>query len=134
MLKLLAQLGTGIDIGPLDNPTLPDNFFVEGWRTLVGGLTVSLVGGKIEGLVSSMIGLMTIIAGIVLTVMFVYGAIVYMTAGSDKAGTEKGLKIISHSIVGIVIVVLAVALAGVVGKIVGLDNILAPAWTSVFGP
>ena len=114
-------------IGPINNPALPEPTYPRGTD-----LDVASATERIETLVSNLIGLLTIVAGIILTIMLIYGAIIYLAAGGDKAATEKGRKIITNAIVGIVAVVLAVALAGVIGRVAGLQNILMPDWSLIF--
>jgi len=95
--------------------------------------SLGLEGGGGEGLplfnkfLSSAIGIMTIIAFIWFTFKLILGAISIMGAGSDKTALENARKDITTSIVGLVAVVAAVFIIDLIGKILGIENILNPA-------
>jgi len=76
---------------------------------------------------SSTIGLLTIIAFIWFTFKLILGAISIMGAGSDKTALENARKDITTSIVGLIVVIAAVFIIDLIGKILGIDNILNPA-------
>ena len=76
---------------------------------------------------SSTIGLLTIIAFIWFTFKLILGAISIIGAGSDKTALENARKDITTSIVGLVVVIAAVFVIDLIGKILGIDNILNPA-------
>lgn len=78
--------------------------------------------------ISTVIGLMTIIAVIWFIFLIIAGAYGIMTAGGDKANMEAARKRITTGIAGLVIVVAAVFIVDLIGKIIGIENILNPAY------
>lgn len=77
--------------------------------------------------ISGTIGLMTVVAIIWFVFLLITGAYGLMTAGGDKAQLEAARKKIFTGIVGFVVVIAAVFIVDLVGKIIGIDNILNPA-------
>lgn len=74
--------------------------------------------------ISSVIGLMTIIAIIWFVFVFFIGAIGIITAGGDKQALEGARKKIITALTGIVVVVAAIFLIKLVGFLIGIPNIL----------
>lgn len=107
-MKLLADipLGPGFSgFGPLGNPK----------------------GTGIEtfsNFLSSVIGLMTIIAIIWFVFVFITGAIGMITAGSDKAALESARKRITTGLIGLVVVIAAIFILDLVGTLIGIPDIL----------
>lgn len=77
-----------------------------------------------SNLISSMIGLMTIIAIIWFVFVFIIGALGIITSGGDKAALETSRKKITSGIVGLIVTVLAVIVIRFIGDLIGLENIL----------
>lgn len=73
---------------------------------------------------SSVIGVMTIVAIIWFVFLFISGAISYMTSGGDKAAIESAQKRIINSVIGLVIVIIAIYIIKLVGYLLGVPNIL----------
>lgn len=63
------------------------------------------------------------ILGAVAVIALIYGGYIYMTAGSNESARKKGQEIIMYTVIGIVIVVLAVTIVTLVSKFV-VDNSL----------
>lgn len=77
--------------------------------------------------ISTMIGLMTIIAIVWFVFLLITGAYGFMTAGGDKAQLETARKRIFTGIIGFVLVIAAVFIVDLIGKLFGINNILNPA-------
>lgn len=93
------------------------------------GLEGTLAGAGpsvFNAFLTSAIGLMTIIASIWFIFLMIIGAIGIMAAGGDKAAIETGRKRITTGIVGLVIVLAAIFIVGLIGYIFGLEYILDP--------
>lgn len=75
--------------------------------------------------ISLIIGVMTISAGIWFIFQFIIGAFGWLTAGADKAAIENAQKKITNGVIGLVIVVAAVFLIDLLGRLIGLE-ILSP--------
>lgn len=70
---------------------------------------------------SAIIGIMTVSAGIYFIFLFITGGIQYLTSGGDKAATEAARGRITMAVTGLVIVVAAVFIIDVIGTILGFD-------------
>ncbi|MCK4588584.1 hypothetical protein KAT60_02085 [Candidatus Woesebacteria bacterium] len=117
MRNLIAQkqidLGESLrGIGPLG---------LEDKRAWEGGLIFNQF-------ISSAIGLMTVIATIWLTFLIIAGAYGIMSAGGDKAQLEAARKRLSSGVVGFVVVIMAVFIIRFIGSLLGLEDILNPAY------
>lgn len=75
--------------------------------------------------ISNIIGIMTIVAGIWFIFQFIIGAFGWLTAGGDKAAMENAQKKITNGVIGLVIVVAAIFLIDLLGRLIGLE-ILSP--------
>lgn len=77
--------------------------------------------GKFELLISRVIGVMTVVAGIWFVFTLFIGAIGWITAGGDKGAVETAKKRIANGLTGLVIVVIATFILSLVGQIIGFD-------------
>lgn len=75
----------------------------------------------VGGLVSQLITLSFIIGGLILLAMVVWGAIQWITAGGDKEKIGAAQKRITQSLIGFMILALAIFIVKVVGSIVHID-------------
>lgn len=76
---------------------------------------------KFESLFSTVIGVMTVIAGIWFIFTVFIGAIGWITAGGDKGAVEAARKRIANGVTGLVVTVIAIFLISLVGQILGFD-------------
>lgn len=117
MKTLLAQqpfpLGTigGEGLGPFGN-----RIWGQGPLAAVNSFILIL---------SNIIGVMTIVAGIWFIFQFIIGGFSWLTAGADKAAMENAQKKITNGVIGLVIVVAAIFLIDLIGNLLGL-KILNP--------
>lgn len=104
--------------------TQADLGFINGIGPLgASGLSSSPVGVYIQfgRLVSAIIGLLTIIAGIWFLVQLVLGGYAWISSGGDKQAVQIAQKKIWNAILGLIIVIISYALAGIIGIILGID-------------
>jgi hypothetical protein len=87
-----------------------------------------------ETFLSQFIGFITLIAGLVFIVMFINGALKWITAGDDSGKVQKARDLIMNAVIGLIVTVAGYAIIGLIGSIVGID-ILNPAETvrGIFG-
>lgn len=90
-------------------------------------------GGKVTpaatiftDIISRIIGIMTIIAGIWFIFQFIIGAYGFLAASGDPKAIESATKKITQAIIGLVIVVAAWALISLIGQLLGFELILQP--------
>lgn len=81
---------------------------------------------NLEFLVSQIIGILTVTAGLFFIVYFVIGAFRWVTAGGDSGAVGKARDQMLQATIGLVLVVLSYSIVGLIGSVVGL-NILNPA-------
>lgn len=111
MKNLLAQ--ASIKLGP-----------VGGFKGPGGGVFADPANNapsKFQDLFSLIIGVMTVIAGIWFMFTFIIGAIGIITSGGDKNAYATARSRISTGLTGLIIVVFAVAIINLIGKILGFD-------------
>jgi hypothetical protein len=108
--SLIAQVPIGniTGIGPLGNRAVGAEPFI-----------------RFNRLISNFIGLMTIGAGLWFIFQLINGGYIWISAGGDKQAVQNAQKKIMNALMGIVIVILSYALAGVVGTFLGF-NLLNP--------
>ena len=99
---------------------------------LTGQGPLGLEGGEDPGdifnkYVSSIIGLITIIAIIWFIFLFVFGSFGIMTSGGDKAALESAKKRLTTGVIGLIIVISAIFMIQVIGELLGLEGFLNPA-------
>jgi len=108
-LKFLAQVpkitGTLKGVGELDNPG-------------------DQSGILLEKVISSVIGVMSIVAFIYFTFQIIFAGYGLMSANDDAQKIKQNTQKITQGLIGIVTVIAAVFLARLLGNLLGIDNIL----------
>lgn len=75
-------------------------------------------------LISTSIGIITLVAIIWFVFQFITGAIAIISSGGDKASLETAKKKISMGLIGLVVTIFAIFLIRLFGTIIGIPNIL----------
>lgn len=78
----------------------------------------------LEKFISGAIGILTIVAVIYFTLSFIFAGYTFISANGDEKKIEQAKNQLTQSILGIVIVVTAVLLTNLLGKILGINNVL----------
>ena len=113
MNNLLAQA---------DIPIAPSGGFVG-----VGNGPLAKPGNGIDvfsAFVSGVIAVMTVIAIIWAIFTIITGAISIISSGGDKQALETARKKIISGIIGLIVVILALVIINLIGKLLGISNIL----------
>ncbi|QQS39080.1 hypothetical protein IPM62_00465 [Candidatus Woesebacteria bacterium] len=76
---------------------------------------------RLEMVISVVIGTLTVIAFILFVIKILTGGIAIVTAGGDKGKVAAGRDDITYGVIGLVIVVSAIFIAGIVGAVIGVD-------------
>jgi hypothetical protein len=112
-MRLLAQapvqIGTFEGIGPLGKI----------------GNSGSVVFGQFDNIVSTIVGVLTVSAGLWFIFQLLGGALQWLGSGGDKQAVQNAQKRIVSALTGLLIVVLSYALIAVISRIFGL-YILSP--------
>lgn len=93
----------------------PSDAFSEGGDTEEG------IAFNIDSILSNLIGIFTVIAGIIFIIIFVIAALNWLTAGGDTAKVQKARDSIVQGVVGLIIIIAAYAIIGIIGSLFGLD-------------
>ena len=105
-----------------DSPTLIEGFGEYGLQNT----NPSQAPIIFNSFLSSIIGLLTVIAGIWFFFVLLTGAIMWIGAGGDKGKVVEARQRITMGLIGIAVVVAALFIADVVGGLLGFPQILDP--------
>jgi uncharacterized protein YggT (Ycf19 family) len=115
---VLAQAQTGgTSLGTLEAPTAA---FAP-----TAGTGTEAFATPFTNFLSNLIGFLTLLAGLMFLLYFIFAALSWVTSGGEKGKVESAKNQMTQAALGLVIVVAAYAIAGVVGRVLGL-NILDP--------
>lgn len=90
------------------------------WGNLGSG-TIEGAAGAFTKILSNVIGVMTVIAGLWFMFQFIIGGYGYMTAGEDPQKMGNATKKITSSLIGLVVIVAAYAVISLLGSMLGFD-------------
>lgn len=96
-------------------------FGEEGFQAPSGAYASENPTEDLEMIISNVIGVLTIVAGLYFLINFAIAAINWLGAGGDSGKVQKARDNIVQSIVGLLIVVAAYAIVGLIGSLLGLD-------------
>ena len=80
----------------------------------------------VEKLISNVLVVLTVVAGISFALYFLLGGLSWITAGGDKTKIEKARGMMTNGAIGIIIIAVSYAIVWIVGAALGID-ILNPA-------
>ena len=109
MNQFLAQAK---NLSPIQPPGLP--------------FTAETAGIDTENLISTVVGFLTIVAGISFILYFIIAGFSWITAGGDLEKVKKAQANITNALIGLIIVAIAYTVTAIVGSLLGFD-ILNPA-------
>lgn len=89
---------------------------------------VADVPGAFEKQLSNLIGFITLLGGLFFVIYFLIAGFEWLQAGGDAGKIEKAKGRMTNAAIGLLVMVLATALVGIVGGVFGID-ILQPAET-----
>ena len=96
------------------------------WGGLGTGAKISVAAGIFTNIISRVIGVMTIVAGLWFIFSFIIGAYGFLTAGGDSKKMGEAASKITSAIIGLIVVVAAYALISLIGGLLGFEDILQP--------
>lgn len=111
IMNLLAQ--TDGKLGPLT----PPGAFAPDLSSPKSAQSVS----ALSTFLSTFLGFMTTLAGIVFMVYFIVAALSWITAGGEKGKIEAAKQQMTNAAIGLVIVIASYSIVGIVGGVLGLD-------------
>lgn len=80
----------------------------------------------VELIISNVLVVLTIVAGIAFTLYFLIGALNWVTAGGKQDKVDKAKMYMTNGAVGLIIVAVSYSIAFIISKVLGID-ILEPA-------
>lgn len=105
-LDPLGDLNTQSGLGPFSD---------------LGQAPISAVGVKLSGMISNVLAVITVSAGVWFLIQFAIGAVKWISSGGDKGNVEQAKEHLTHAVVALGIIVASYVIAGVVGAVLGLD-------------
>lgn len=105
----IGTIGTGSGFGPFTTPIV----------TPGAGPLIALTK-----LVSLMIGIITISAGLYFLFQFLIGGFQWLGSSGDKTRLQSAQDRLTHSLIGMIVVVAAYAIVSIIGGLLGLDILL----------
>lgn len=82
------------------------------------------IGGStsaIEKLISNVLVVLTVVAGIAFILYFLLGGLNWITAGGDKGKIDKAKGMMTNGAIGIIAITVSYAIVWIVGAALGLD-------------
>lgn len=104
------------------------------WGWLSGKTNISASAGVFTDILSNIIGVMTIVAGIWFIFQFIIGGYAYMTAGEEPQKMGNATKKLTSSLIGLVVIVAAYAIISLLGSLLGFDILKPAALINIIGP
>lgn len=117
-MNVLAAGGTGQNMGTIGGGGLGP----FGLKPATSGTTALT---QITSTISSVIGFMTIAAGIWFLFEMLFAGYEWISAGGDAKKLEGARERITHGFLGLLIIVAAWALLAIVGQLLGTDLLLS---------
>lgn len=87
---------------------------------------LSSPGSTFDLFFSISLGVLTVVGGIAFLVYFVLGAFSWLTSAGDKEKVAKAQRYITNALIGLIVIVLAWAITGIVGTLLGFSILDLP--------
>jgi len=85
-------------------------------------------------IISRVIGVMTVIAGIFFFFILLGGAFGYLSAGGDSEKIKSATQRITNGLTGLIVIILAYAFISLIGRMLGLDILNPQDVIELLGP
>ncbi len=119
VLGLLFALGLGIGIA--NSLTVETGFAqAQGGLITASDRPATLINattryvGSFRSAITMIVNYFLFFLGLVATIMIIYGGFLYITAGGDDAGAEKGKKILMYAAIGLIVVLISYAVVNTI--------------------
>lgn len=110
MLNLIAEL----DLGNFEPP-------VEAFAPTVGEAGTAAFAEPFVKFLSNFIGFLTTLAGLMFLIYFLFAGLSWVSSGGDKGKVESARNQMTQAAIGLVVVIAAYGITGVVGRVLGID-------------
>lgn len=98
---------------PLGNITTPGGY--------QPGTSLQESTGAVEKLLSNVLVVLTVVAGISFTIYFLLGGLNWITAGGDKGKIDKAKDMMTSGATGMIVIAVSYSIVWIVGKALGID-------------
>lgn len=98
---------------PLGNITTPGGY--------QPGSDLASSTSAVEKILSNVLVVLTIVAGISFVLYFLLGGLNWITAGGDKGKIDKAKSMMTGGAIGMIVIVVSYAIVWIVGKALGID-------------
>jgi len=88
------------------------------------GAALQTAPGEFTKFASNLFGFLTIVAGLAFLLYFVLGALNWIMSSGDQQKVENAKNQLTSAAIGLIIVIAAYTIAGVIGSIFGFDILL----------
>lgn len=92
------------------------NFGFEGVAVTEGSTSTQL-----SNILSSVVTVLTVVGGLAFVIFFTLGGLKWLTAGGDKAKVSEAQTQMTQGVIGLVAMVAALFVTGIVGGVLGID-------------
>ena len=114
-MKNTSYLVQGINFNPITTP--------GGYQPGTGTAGST---SAVEKLISNVLVVLTVVAGIAFTLYFLLGGLNWITAGGDKGKIEKAKSMMTSGAIGMIVIAVSYAITWIIGRALSID-ILNPA-------
>lgn len=104
------------------------------WGNLGQALNIKVAAGYFTDILSRVIGIMTIVAGIWFMFQLIIGAYGYLSAGGNAEAMGKATKSITNALIGLVVIVAAYAIISLLGSLLGFEILQPQKLIPLLGP
>jgi hypothetical protein len=125
---LIAQ--QEIDLGQLKPPSTPFSP-QEGVKDISGA---GSAGESLVKFITMFFGFITTLAGLMFLMYFIFAALSWITSGGDKGKVEHAQNQMTNAAIGLIIVIAAYGIAGIVGGVLGIDILDPISLLKTIGP
>lgn len=85
------------------------------------GTEISDATSSIEKLISNVLVVLTVVAGITFALYFLLGGLNWITAGGDKGKIDKAKGMMTNGAIGLIVISVSYAISWIVGAALGID-------------
>jgi cytochrome bd-type quinol oxidase subunit 2 len=78
-------------------------------------------GGTLDLFFTTLLGVFTIVGGLAFIIYFIVGAFNWLASGGDKERISRAQRYLSNALIGLVLIVLAWAIIGILGLLLGFN-------------
>lgn len=94
---------------------------VAAFQPNVTGVDETAFSASFTGFLSNFIGFLTTLAGLMFLMYFIFAGLSWVSSGGEKGKVESAKNQMTQAAIGLVVIIAAYGIVGVVGRVLGLD-------------